>query len=69
MVSDTSSHSLGWRGKDALLDLQALTAQVKKLRVKTFIVTVENVREGISGFEVVTLWGGGKLFLRWQMVG
>lgn len=37
MVSDTSSHSFGCRGKDALLDLQALTAQVRKLRVRTFI--------------------------------
>lgn len=38
IVSDTSSQSLGWRGKEALLDLQALTAQVRKFRVRTFIV-------------------------------
>lgn len=35
----TSSASLGWRGKEVLLDLQALTAQVRKLRVRTFMVT------------------------------
>lgn len=39
MVSETSSQSLGWRGKEALLDLQALTAQVRKLRVRTFMVS------------------------------
>lgn len=38
MVSETSSHSLGTRGKDAVVDLQTLTAQVRKLRVRTFIV-------------------------------
>jgi hypothetical protein len=37
MVSETSSHSLGCRGKLAEEDLQALTAQVRKLRVRTFI--------------------------------
>lgn len=37
MVSDTSSQSFGWRGKDAEEDLQPLTAQVRKLRVRTFI--------------------------------
>ena len=37
MVSETSSHSFGWRGKEAEVDLQALTAQVRKLRVRTFI--------------------------------
>lgn len=40
MVSDTSSQSLGWRGKDVEVDLQALTAQVRKLRVRTFIFVV-----------------------------
>jgi hypothetical protein len=35
---ETSEHSFGCRGKDALVDLQALTAQVRKLRVRTFIV-------------------------------
>lgn len=37
MVSDTNSQSLGWRGKEVVVDLQALTAQVRKLRVRTFI--------------------------------
>lgn len=37
MVSDTSSQSFGWRGKEVEVDLQALTAQVRKLRVRTFI--------------------------------
>lgn len=40
MLSWTSSASLGCKGKDWLEDLQAFTAQVKKLRVRTFIVTV-----------------------------
>lgn len=39
-VSLTSSQSLGWRGKAADVDLQALTAQVRKLRVRTFMVEV-----------------------------
>jgi hypothetical protein len=38
MVSDTSSHSFGWRGKEAEDDLQAFTAQVRKLRVRIFIL-------------------------------
>jgi hypothetical protein len=37
MVSDTSSQSLGCRGKDAEDDLQDLTAQVRKFRVRSFI--------------------------------
>jgi len=37
MVSETSSQSLGCRGKLAELDLQALTAQVRKLRVRSFM--------------------------------
>jgi len=41
MVSETSSHSFGWRGKEAEVDLQALTAQVRKLRVRTFIFFFE----------------------------
>jgi hypothetical protein len=38
-ASSTASRvqSLGCRGKDALLDLQALTAQERKLIVKSFI--------------------------------
>jgi len=43
IVSDTSSQSLGWRGKEAVLDLQALTAQVRKFRVRTFIVASQVV--------------------------
>jgi hypothetical protein len=42
MVSETSSHSFGWRGKEAEVDLQALTAQVRKLRVRTFIFEERN---------------------------
>lgn len=38
MVSDTSSHSFGCRGKEAEDDLQAFTAQVRKLRVRSFIL-------------------------------
>ena len=37
MVSETSSHSFGCRGKLSEDDLQAFTAQVRKLRVKSFI--------------------------------
>jgi hypothetical protein len=37
IVSDTSSQSLGCKGKEAVVDLHVLTAQVKKLRVRTFI--------------------------------
>ncbi len=37
IVSETSSHSFGWRGKLADEDLQAFTAQVRKLRVRSFI--------------------------------
>jgi hypothetical protein len=39
-VSLTSSQSLGWRGKAADVDLQDLTAQVRKLRVRTFIAAL-----------------------------
>jgi hypothetical protein len=56
MVSETSSHSFGWRGKEAEVDLQALTAQVRKLRVRTFIFEEPNGGELIErvsrGFEV-----------------
>jgi hypothetical protein len=34
----SSSTSLGWRGKAAFVDLQALRAQVRKLRVRSFIL-------------------------------
>lgn len=37
IVSSTSSQFLGCKGKLAVLDLQALTAQVRKLRVRSFI--------------------------------
>lgn len=40
MVSDTSSHSFGCRGKLSEDDLQAFTAQVRKLRVRSFIFAV-----------------------------
>jgi hypothetical protein len=47
MVSDTSSQSCGCRGKLSEDDLQAFTAQVRKLRVRSFI------------FAVVCGWGVG----------
>ncbi len=37
IVSWTSSASFGWRGKQAVVALQDLTAQVRKLRVRIFI--------------------------------
>lgn len=37
-MSETSSQSFGWRGKEADEDLQALTAQVRKLSVRIFMV-------------------------------
>jgi hypothetical protein len=37
-LSLTSSQSLGWRGNEVELDLQALTAQVRKLSVRSFIM-------------------------------
>lgn len=36
----SSSASRGWRGKAAGLDLQALRAQVRKLRVSSFMVAM-----------------------------
>jgi len=39
MLSWTNSASLGCRGKEAEEDLHALTAQVKKLSVRIFILT------------------------------
>lgn len=47
MVSDTSSQSFGWRGKDVEVDLQAFTAQVRKLRVRSFILRRATVVAGI----------------------
>lgn len=38
MSSSTSSASLGWRGNEAAETLQALAAQVKKLRLRSFIL-------------------------------
>lgn len=54
--SETSSASLGWSGKDAEVVLQALTAQVRKLRVKTFIVA------GALWWGSAVLLGSQKLF-------
>ena len=51
--SVTSSQSFGWRGKLALEDLQAFTAQVRKLRVRSFIF----------GFSWEAVRGGGKGWL------
>lgn len=39
-MSVTSSASRGWRGKEAVDDLQAFTAQVRKFSVRTFIVWI-----------------------------
>ncbi len=47
MVSWTNSASFGWRGNDAVEDLQALTAQVRKLRVRIFIFLNRRCREGL----------------------
>jgi hypothetical protein len=40
----SSSASRGWRGKDAGEDLQAFMAQVRKLRVRSFILAVVDLR-------------------------
>jgi len=50
ILSDTNSQSLGCRGKEVEVDLQALTAQVRKLRVRTFI---------FAGFDGGTCGCGG----------
>ena len=47
MVSDTSSHSFGWSGKEAEEDLQAFTAQVRKLSVRSFMVGCVGGRVGL----------------------
>ena len=66
MVSDTSSQSLGCSGNEALLDLQALMAQVRKFRVRTFISASARGcgfggRRMCYGVEVV-VWRFGKIF-------
>jgi hypothetical protein len=53
MVSDTSSHSFGCRGKLSEDDLQAFTAQVRKLRVRSFIFAV------VCGWVEGWVGGGG----------
>ena len=54
MLSDTNSQSLGCRGKEVDVDLQAFTAQVRKLRVRTFIFA------GFDGDECgLVVFGGG----------
>jgi hypothetical protein len=47
----TRVHSFGWSGKLRGLDLQAFTAQVRKLRVRIFIFAGVGV-ERVSGFAV-----------------
>lgn len=49
MVSDTNSHSFGWRGKESEEDLQAFTAQVRKLRVRSFMAGEEACVRGCMG--------------------
>lgn len=48
----SSSQSRGWRGKDAEELLQVLTAQERKLRVRTFIFCADGfvAREVIARF-------------------
>jgi hypothetical protein len=62
MVSDTSSQSLGCKGKDSEEDLQAFTAQVRKLRVKTFIFACCVCDGGERRWFIV--WKGGDVRLR-----
>lgn len=38
--SEASSASFGWRGNESEEDLQVFTAQVRKLRVRSFILAV-----------------------------
>lgn len=45
IVSLTSSQSFGCSGNDVVLDLHALTAHVRKLRVRIFIVAVKGLLE------------------------
>ena len=51
---DSNSQSLGCKGKDAVLDLQALTAQERKFRVKSFILSCDlrNPEEGRSSWSL-----------------
>jgi hypothetical protein len=54
LMSDStisSSESRGWRGKDVVLDLQVLMAQVTKLRVRSFILVSVDVerRNSVGG--------------------
>lgn len=68
MLSDTSSQSLGWRGKEADVVLQVLMAQVRKLRVRIFILVWGCVRSARSGEESGRSGGeevAGNLFFGW----
>ena len=63
IVSDTSSQSFGCKGKEAEEDLQALTAQVRKLSVRTFMIAgVEGKRVGGGGFNRRVRGGGDLLW-------
>ena len=72
----TSSHSFGWRGKEAEDVLQVLTAQVRKLRVRIFILAVvygsmwwTSRRDVMRGCGDVKWWwrrAGGETRLRWN---
>lgn len=64
IVSETSSQSFGWRGKEVEVVLQAFTAQVRKLRVRTFIFArcdrVLGVVEGERQMFGVVMWDGSR---------
>ena len=44
----SSSHSLGWSGKEVDVLLQAFTAQERKLRVRTFILPSFGLADGLG---------------------
>lgn len=62
--SCASSASFGCSGNEADVDLQALTAQVRKLMLSTFILALRNSRVGYLCVCVVRRWERtGSVFL------